>query len=271
VQAKALQSRFLAAVLEGAHAANTSLALRYPESRATMLRLPGCSAFFYGRRDPATRAVVTDPDVVTDEEIESVESFLGPREAIIRFFVQDKSSSQRIITELQRRGYKEAPILCTWWRALPASNLPEPSANIDASPVSADLLPVWARTVATGFREGDSALSDSAVEPDEVSGFCARAAIPNSQAYLAMIAGVPAGGAMLQMHDGAALIRSASTRFVHRRQGIQQALLAKRLNAASEAGCDVAFSMANKGDGSERNLRRFGFEFLQEGCILSKS
>ena len=75
---------------------------------------------------------------------------------------------------------------------------------------------------------------------------------------------------MLEIQDRVALVRTASTRFAHRRNGIQQALIAERLRAAARAGCDVAFSMANKGEESERNLRRFGFEFLQDGCMLSK-
>ena len=67
-----------------------------------------------------------------------------------------------------------------------------------------------------------------------------------------------------------AAIGSASTRFLHRGRGVQSALIAARLTCASEAGCKVAFSIANADGPSERNLRRFGFTFLQEGRIFIK-
>ena len=76
---------------------------------------------------------------------------------------------------------------------------------------------------------------------------------------------------MLQMADGVALIRTASTRFAHRGNGVQTALIAERLKAASESGCDVAFSIAERGGGSQRNLEKFGFMLLQEGSTLSRA
>jgi hypothetical protein len=173
---------------------------------------------------------------------------------------------------LTNNGYEISHVLCTLWRQLPAGYLPalHGSEGIELVMPGPDQLRQWALTVAAGFLETDSAIDNSAVAAQQVDRLAAGAN-PNCRPYLALIAREPAGGAMLQINAGAALVRSASTRFARRRNGVQQALIAERLRAASEAGCDVAFSIANKGDGSERNLRRFGFEFLQEGCIMSKA
>jgi hypothetical protein len=267
---KLLQARLQDAVLAIAQAANSAVAQFCPEAGATMLRLPGCTAFFYGSRDLATRAILFDPDVINSKVIDDLESFFLHRGGDVRLSIANFSRFANLITHLEKRGYRDVTKLCTWWRPLPVSQLPATSAGIKVTSVTSELLRVWAQAVATGFRESDSALDDAAIEPQEVRSFRARATIQSCRPYLATLAGEPAGGAMLQMHDGVALIRTASTRFAHRRKGIQQALIAARLRAASEAGCDVAFSMADKGSWSEHNLRRFGFEFLQEGCILSK-
>ena len=160
--------------------------------------------------------------------------------------------------------------MVTWWRRLPASHLPPISEEVHVSRVEAQQMEAWAHTVVAGFREDTAPIADSEVEPWEVRNFCARATAPNCYPFLAVRVAQLAGGAILQMKGEAALLRTASTRFLHRSRGVQTALIAARLTCASEAGCKVAFSIANAANPSERNLRRFGFTFLQEGRIFIK-
>ena len=63
----------------------------------------------------------------------------------------------------------------------------------------------------------------------------------------------------LIMHEGVALLAGASTVPAERRHGAQAALLAARLQAALEEGCDVAMMGAQPGSGSQRNAERSGF------------
>ena len=71
--------------------------------------------------------------------------------------------------------------------------------------------------------------------------------------------GEPAGGGGVYMHEGVAEFGGASTRPVFRRRGVQSALLAARLKAASATGCDTAIVLTEPGSDSERNLGRAGF------------
>jgi len=154
---------------------------------------------------------------------------------------------------------------------LPSKNVGTKSTTITIKQVNADHVDTWARTVLSGFREDGASLSDQIQEDDLFSFFRARAIREGCYLFLATHAGEFAGGAVLQMQDGVALLRTASTQFAHRRLGIQQALIAKRLAFASDHGCRVAFSRANVGSASQRNLTRSGFQLFQEGCVFSKT
>ena len=77
--------------------------------------------------------------------------------------------------------------------------------------------------------------------------------------YLAELEGRAVGAGALSIHDGVALLAGASTRPEFRRRGAQSALLATRLEAAMDAGCDVAMMGAAPGSASQRNAERRGF------------
>ena len=46
---------------------------------------------------------------------------------------------------------------------------------------------------------------------------------------------------------------------LHRKLGVQYALIAARLAAATEAGCDLAVVYTEPGSESQRNVERLGF------------
>ena len=86
--------------------------------------------------------------------------------------------------------------------------------------------------------------------------------------YLARRDGVPAGGASLRLSEGVAHLCGAATLPAHRRQGVQSALLAARLEIAAGAGCDVAVVITEPGSKSQENVQRQGFEMLYTRAIL---
>lgn len=61
-----------------------------------------------------------------------------------------------------------------------------------------------------------------------------------------------------------------SVRPEFRRRGIQQALIAARLNIAAEAGARVAMISSRPGVATERNVRRMGFQVAYTKVILVK-
>ena len=63
----------------------------------------------------------------------------------------------------------------------------------------------------------------------------------------------------MAVHDRVASLFGASTRVPHRNLGVQHALIAARLAAATEAGCDLAVVDTEPGSDSQRNVERLGF------------
>jgi GNAT superfamily N-acetyltransferase len=86
--------------------------------------------------------------------------------------------------------------------------------------------------------------------------------------YLARRGGVPAGGASMRLCEGVAQLCGAATLPEQRRRGVQSAMLAVRLDAASRAGCDVAVVTTQPGSKCQQNVQRQGFELLYTRAIL---
>jgi hypothetical protein len=85
---------------------------------------------------------------------------------------------------------------------------------------------------------------------------------PKTECYLARVDGKIAGGGTLALHDGVAGLFGASTLPVARKRGVQTALLQRRLARASQAGSDLAVSIAQPGSTSQRNIVQQGFRVL---------
>ncbi|MEH3141367.1 MAG: GNAT family N-acetyltransferase [Mycobacterium kyogaense] len=86
--------------------------------------------------------------------------------------------------------------------------------------------------------------------------------------YLAAFGETVAGGAGMRIAGGVAQLTGAATAAQFRRRGVQAALLAHRLRAASEAGCDIAVVTTAPGSLSQKNVQRKGFHLLFTRAIL---
>jgi GNAT superfamily N-acetyltransferase len=85
--------------------------------------------------------------------------------------------------------------------------------------------------------------------------------------YLALVDGVPAGAASMNIRDGFAQF-SAATAPAFRRRGVQSALLAARVADATAAGCELALVTVQPGSRSQRNVQRRGFDLLYTRAVL---
>ena len=88
--------------------------------------------------------------------------------------------------------------------------------------------------------------------------------------YAALRDGVLAGGAELRITEGIAQFAGAATAPLHRRHGIQTALLHARLAAAAVVGCDIAVIVTQPGSKSQQNCQRRGFDLLYTRAVLVK-
>jgi hypothetical protein len=94
---------------------------------------------------------------------------------------------------------------------------------------------------------------------------------PGDQSLLARRKGEYLGGAVLTPFGEIAMLRTASTRFVHRNSGVHQTLIAARLRMATEQGARVAVTQTPTHGPSAHNAVKFGFKPLRIGYIVEKA
>jgi GNAT superfamily N-acetyltransferase len=80
--------------------------------------------------------------------------------------------------------------------------------------------------------------------------------------FVAELDGVPVGHASLHVYAGTGWLRGALVAPEARGRGIQRALIATRIRAAIEAGCDLVGAQAEPGEVSARNLVHMGLREL---------
>ena len=83
---------------------------------------------------------------------------------------------------------------------------------------------------------------------------------PKCVSVLARLDGVAVGGGTMAVHGDVAALFGLSVLEAYRRRGVQQALLAARLNIGITRGATLATIGSKPGIATERNVRRLGFQ-----------
>jgi GNAT superfamily N-acetyltransferase len=173
---------------------------------------------------------------------------------------------------LTRRGYQLASFENVLGRALTCAPERIAPGGIEVRVSGEDELEAWLELVADGVAHPDI---EGLPWPEEfardavIRAECDLTAAGSTR-YAALRDGVLAGGAGLRVAHGVAQLTGAATAPVHRRRGIQSALLAARLADAAEAGCDIAVITTQPASRSQRNAQRRGFDLLYTRAILVK-
>src|SRR5919107_293580 len=131
---------------------------------------------------------------------------------------------------------------------------------------------LWLDVVADGFAHPDTQGVPSHEEfPREVLERAVRDVVAAGvMRYVALRDGVIAGGASFRMAEGVAQLTGAATAPVHRRRGVQSALLSTRLADAAAGGCDIAVVTTQPASKSQENVQRQGFDLLYTRAVLVK-
>jgi hypothetical protein len=124
--------------------------------------------------------------------------------------------------------------------------------------------------VAAGFQESDAPVDDSKLPARLLDTFYCFGFAAGAQPFLARRNGDVVGGGVLHIIGDTAHLRTTSCRFVHRRNGVQTALLSTRLQLAVETGCSFVFSSTGGIGASARNLERFGLQPLSISFLMSR-
>ncbi|CAN5855672.1 hypothetical protein BH24ACI5_BH24ACI5_14180 [soil metagenome] len=151
----------------------------------------------------------------------------------------------------------------------------EPIAGVEVSRARDDESSVWLDAVALGFMHPDTfdGPSTQPLIPREVLDrvFGDTIAARGFERYIARRGGVIAGGGNFRMQDGVAQLIGAATLPMHRRQGVQTALLRHRLAEAARRGCDIAVVTTEPGSRSQENVQKAGFALLYARAVLVKA
>jgi len=207
---------------------------------------------------------------ITADELGALEQFYADHCCPARVWVSGRAHGS-LLELLRGRGYTASSHSLIWCRPLEGDPLPCEHRGIQVLPVGADLYNRWIQTVAAGFVEIHEPVPLPAIPASFFDLFFALGCAPDDQAFLAEKDGDFVGGAVLNVADGIAMLRTASTRFAHRNAGVQQALLVARLRYAQERDARIAVSQTPASGPSAHNLKKLGFQPFRIGCMMEKS
>jgi GNAT superfamily N-acetyltransferase len=141
---------------------------------------------------------------------------------------------------------------------------PPPGLTIEpVDPGSASDVRAYATTAVSGFFPADFVVPEAYIE---VAERCARH--PRSVAVLARLDGELVSAGAVEISGDVAALFGLSVVESHRRRGVQQAMIAYRVNLARDRGAKLAIIGAKPGIATERNVRRMGFQAAYTKVVL---
>lgn len=257
-----MRDRDIAVEIERAEARNAVLCgrerARLHSAEFCSLDVAGGIAVFAGMGTPMTQligAAVGRP--ASCAELERAEEFFRARSAEPRV-VTCPFTDETAVRTLRDRGYTAMGGFVALVASPPSQPVPavQVARTYDAG--------LWARTVARGFLECDEIQAD--IEVGAVI-----AGIPGIHLYLAMLDGEAGGAAALTKHGRVGIFFGDATPPRFRGQRVQSALIAARLNAAREIGCDVVTACTLPNVTSYRNYVRAGFRPIYQRHVFLRS
>ena len=242
-----------------------------PERVCAYLEIGGGLAPFVGLRISLSRAVglgMCGP--VSEADLDALEGFYRGHGASTDLGVSPYADPS-LFAALGRRGFHLVELdtlLAQPLDALASAPTPTPTPSSGAITVrraAPDEGPAWVAASLSGFSGTDDNV------PGEMSAtFEAAFHVPTSHYLFALLDGVVAGTAGVNLHAKTANLFGASTLPQARRRGVQSALLEARLQLAREAGCDLAFTRTLPGSPSQRNAERHGFRTVYSRARMIK-
>ena len=204
-----------------------------------------------------------------EQELASVEADYAARGAPVRVELSCLAEPS-IAPLLTRRGYVLQGFENVLGQPLPppAAALPQGVRVVERRTGERQL---WLDTVIEGFAhpDGQGVPSDESFPRETLAAAMNdMAEIDGFALYLAYRDEAVAGAASLVRLDGVAVLCGAATLPLHRRHGVQSALVTTRLEHSARAGCDVAVVTTQPGSKSQENAQGRGFSLLYTRAVL---
>ena len=260
----------LARRLEAAEAYNgvkmvEAIAKHHPEIVAAAEPIAGGYAIYCGVGSPLTQALGLGMDgPLTAADVENLEKFFESRGCGVQI-VCCPLGDPSLLALSRERGYRITEWENDYFLPLRGLQLQQISApGVEVRPALPEEAGLWINTLIEGFLGVQPGVET--LRPVGTGLFRMANGVP----YIAFVDGQPAGGAWLSFHEGTASIFGAATLERYRGRGVQNALLAARLSAAVQIGCDLATCGTAPGTTSQRNVQRHGFRVAYTRTKLFK-
>ncbi len=190
------------------------------------------------------------------DRVEEVASYFAERETPFRVDMNPFGADDCLSAKLIARRLYPGSFQTSLYAELDALRPAAPQSGVAVREVRPDEVGFFARLYNRSYFAGERV-------PKRLARFreasvVARYAQPGWRHYLALVDGVPAGGALSYLDGDVATLAGAATVFTMRRRGVQAALLAQRLRDAADAGCNLVVSRCGVGSASQRNMERAG-------------
>ncbi|MEM9066317.1 MAG: GNAT family N-acetyltransferase [Planctomycetota bacterium] len=222
----------------------------FPHTGATLLRT---AAVDKGQDDLWSRVYAPGFDgEITASELDEAEAWfanLGKPAKVDLSPICDRSLHELCFERGYRIAHSDSVFLAQ----------PEPREPVDGVSVRiADEPVVWAEVAGTAFCAGGPPEDLHAGMNEKLSILAQQPGVTPVTAY---IGGQPAGGALLVVMGGVALLHAGATVPEYRRRGVQAALIRGRVAMAKDAGCEIVCAQTDPRNlASARNVLRAGFE-----------
>jgi GNAT superfamily N-acetyltransferase len=209
------------------------------------------------------RAIGVSTAELSADDLDAIEQFFAERRlpSMIELSSWAPASTLR---EVSQRNYTAA-----WFRSVfalrPGSNLGPLRTDVRIERVGADNAAQWLEVFARGF---EAEHGETRVANDEI-GEAGRIA-PNAHTFLAFLDDEAVGCGSMQVVDDVAWLGGAATVPAFRKRGVQAALVAYRLQLASELGCELAAVTALSNGPSARNIGRLGFPHTHTQVVVER-
>lgn len=185
-------------------------------------------------------------DPMTEADLAVVESFLGSPTVL----ELSPAADPDLWPLLAQRGYRLQSFQQLWTRAVIAQEGGPPSPRIRVAGLTDEDL--YNRIVCAGFMEQNDWQN---LEPP----FRISLDVVDAWGFLAFVDDEPAGGGMLGIVEGVALLSGTGVLPRFRGRGLQKALIRARLAMAWDRGCDVACASTAPSTASQRSYEACGF------------
>ncbi|HZD93752.1 MAG TPA: GNAT family N-acetyltransferase [Candidatus Sulfotelmatobacter sp.] len=226
----------------------------FPEHGAEWMECAGAYVVFDGIDSPITQTFGLGIfEELKASSLDEIESFFQKRGAPV-FHELSPLAGVATMELLCSRKYRPIEISSVLYQPVCKPNAVKQS-NIKVRVTVPEEAALWTEVSARGWGHEHPELADFLRQLGRI-----LTTRENCFCFLAELDGQPGGAAVLNLHDGVALLGGSATVPELRRKGLHAALLQERMRYAFDHGCDLAMMVALAGSESQRNAQRMGFQ-----------